>query len=474
MEESAWLDKKEIEDLLAKVNDLQSKLDSKSTFGQGRDVDLYQTRASELEAELTKVKDSLAEQKSKSSHQVEALDSMVEALQAKLVNADQSRTALALDKENLSLEVSRMKETNQELHQRLKEQQDAFDRLQLGVDEKIRTFETLRGSDQEEISRLRAQVKSLEQELSMTLDKNEQLVKDIKEKEDMESTVDELSRRNVQSLHAQINKLQKEITKKQMEVSEAESENSKKISNLEEMIESMQLEMDEILAEKEKEIDELKSAVEQKYGRVLLLEKEKEQLVLSMNDMMKKRRDEIDELQTELMEMSTRSANQTREVQTLKLQLEESQYRKEEMDRLRMRVTELGDQLASRSVGSSTRLGDDSTTFLEVENNELRKKLRDAVVDRQVVEDKLREYVSDKGDSSKQVQILRERNAALKNEVEKLTTKMKKLTDKFRPFIVDGHHQSPRNSNNKNTTSTNPFDTLLVDPSTVEATRFVI
>jgi chromosome segregation ATPase len=285
----------------------------------------------------------------------------------------------------------------------------------------------------------------------------------------MESTIDELSRKNVQSLHAQINKLQKEITKKQMEVSEAESENSKKIANLEETIDSMQLEMDENLAEKEKEIQELKNAIEQKENKALLLQKEKEQLVLTVNDMMKTRRNEIDELQRELMEMSTRSANQTREVQTLKLQLEESNYRKEEMDRLRMRVTELGDQLASRRDNSSYHGGDDSAVSLEVENSELRKKLRDAFSEKKEIEGRLQEYVSDKGDGSKQVQILRERNAALKSEVEKLTQKMKKLTDKFRPFIAQS---TSSQSNSIRTMHMNPFDAC--DPGTVEATRFVI
>jgi chromosome segregation ATPase len=275
----------------------------------------------------------------------------------------------------------------------------------------------------------------------------------------MESTVDELSRKNVQALHAQINKLQKQLTMRQVEVSETENETKRKIAALEEAIEATQLEMEESLREKDKEIEQLKGSIDSKDRKAVLLEKEKEQLVLSMNDMMKSRRDEIDDLQKELMEMSTRSANQTREVQTLKLQLQESGYRKDEMDRLRARVTELGDLLTGRK----DRTGSDLSS-LEVENSDLRKKLRDAVTERQVAEDKLREYVEERG-GSKQVQVLRERNAALKHEVEKLTKKIKKLTESFR---VD----SPQNHDNRG--STKGQKSLSQDPVAVEATRFVI
>jgi intraflagellar transport protein 20 len=448
MEESASLDKKEIESL-------QKKLEASEMVLEG--LQNSKSRISKLEEELSESQKFLSKQEEESRQKIRSLNFKIEALQAELTTAKDRKRSLEQDKESLIAEVFKMKSQNDELEQRSTEQQQQFDFLQKTVDDKVHEFGKLRLNDKEEIMRLREQVKSLEQELSESLEKLEHMKTTLKDKEDLESAVDELARKNVQSLHAQINKLQKQLTNKHVEVSETDTENKNKIAALEEAIDAMQMEMEEIMREKEIEIEDLKGAITDKERKALLLEKEKEQLILSMNDMMKSRRDEIDELQTELMEMSTRSANQSREVQTLKLQLEESGYRKDELQRLRARVNELGDQLSLQKDGGTGT----NTTSLEIENNDLRKKLRDAIADRQMAEDKLREYVSEK-DGSKQVQVLRERNAVLKHEVEKLTRKMKKLTESFQM-------ESPRYANGGGGKST----TANAD-SEVEATRFVI
>lgn len=437
---------------------ISSRMDESSILDR-KEINSLQKKLKEVKEELTKNKTLLEGFQKKSIQQTEVQNAKMEALQAELANAERASEAFSLEKQHLVAEIAELKSINESLEQKNSEQHAQFDLLQQSVNEKVQQFEQLRCDHKEEITRLREQVTSLEQELSQSLAQTEKLQATLQEKEDMESTVDELSRKNVQALHAQINKLQKQLTMRQVEVSETENETKRKIAALEEAIEATQLEMEESLREKDKEIEQLKGSIDSKDRKAVLLEKEKEQLVLSMNDMMKSRRDEIDDLQKELMEMSTRSANQTREVQTLKLQLQESGYRKDEMDRLRARVTELGDLLTGRK----DRTGSDLSS-LEVENSDLRKKLRDAVTERQVAEDKLREYVEERG-GSKQVQVLRERNAALKHEVEKLTKKIKKLTESFR---VD----SPQNHDNRG--STKGQKSLSQDPVAVEATRFVI
>ena len=226
------------------------------------------------------------------------------------------------------------------------------------------------------------------------------MLRQLKVKDKVEVTVEELARQNQQSLDSQINKLQTQLTKTQVAKSGAEDDYKKRIQELEEMIESVQVEVEESMEEKEQHVDELKRAVDMKDSVIARLVKEKEQLVLSMNDMTSTRRDEIDKLRTELMEMGTRAANQAREVQTLKLQLEDSIYRKEEVERLRSRVRDLLDQLSQRE---GARIHE--KTSLEVENNELRQRLRHVSMERQAVEGKLREFVTDKG-SSKSVQVL--------------------------------------------------------------------
>ncbi|KAL3914044.1 MAG: hypothetical protein SGILL_006256, partial [Bacillariaceae sp.] len=430
MEDSSSLDKQQIESMRKQLESSEVALEA---FRNGNSVES---------------KERLAEQEAR-----------VIELTAELASVKEIKASLTREKDSLSSEMSRMQSQNDGLEKRSTEQQEQFDFLQKTVDEKVQQFGKLRSEDKEEITRLREQVKSLEKELSETLDNVDQLKTTLKDKEDMESTVDELSRKNVQSLHAQINKIQKELTNKHVEGSETDAENRRKIAALEEAMDSMQLEMEENVRVKEIEIEGLKGAITDKERKALLLEKEKEQLILNMNDMMKSRRDEIDELQTELMEMSTRSANQNREVQTLKLRLEDSGYRMGEVDRLRAKVSELGDQLSS---GTSCTLASDSTS-LQIENNDLRQKLRDTVAERQATEEKLREFVADKG-GSKQVQVLRERNAALKHEVEKLTKKMKKLTESFR---IDS---PPHRSNSSGNTKTTASEESTIAP--VEATRF--
>lgn len=490
MEESSVLDKQEIDRLLIKVDDLQRKLDTtestlmkveeaKSSREKDWDVRLntmrfdfersqkddqatihrHKSRISELEGEMSKAKDLNMEYKSKSRQQIESLNSMVEVLQANVVNAEASRDSLATDKENLAAEVTRITARHGLAEDRVKNLQRQIDNLRKNFDDKVAASTKTHSDDQEHIQRLKEQVKSLERELSKTVEIVEDLQKCLQEKEVMEDEVDALARKNVQALQAQINKLQKDVTKRQIE----EAENQKKLSTMEERIDSVRLEMNVSLEEREKQLTSLRVDIEEREGKIRRLESEKEQLVLSMNDMMKSRRGEIDELQGELMEMSTRTANQTREVQTLKIQLEESSYRKDEMDRLRAKVTDLVDQLASRKQSPAHHESDTST--LEMEVSTLREKLRQATTERQVAEDKLREYVADKGGTSKSVQILRERNAALKNEVEKLTKKLRKVVSDKRLSDSSQHQRQQQQQQQQ-----------VLEPTTtsVESTRFAI
>jgi hypothetical protein len=437
------------------TRNVTTRMDESSSIDK-HEIESLQKSLKEIKGELSKSKDLLTDLQNQSCKRAEICENL-ETLQAELSNAERCRESLSLEKQSLESEILHLKTVNQNVEQKQTDQQLRFDVLQDTVNKKVQEFEQLRSDHIEEIRRLRGQVTSLEQELTETRDKAEQLNKTLQERKDIESTVDELARKNVQKLHAQINTLQKELTRRQVKVSEIEIEAKRKISALEEAIDAAQMEMEESVCEKEKTIEDLKRAIEEKDRKAMLLEKEKEQLVLSVNDMMKSRRDEIDDLQKELMEMSTRSANGTREVQMLKLQIQESGYRKEEMDRLRARVTELGDLLTGRR----ERSGSDSSS-LEIENSELRKKLRDAVAERQAAEDKLRDYVTEKG-GSKQVQVLRDRNAALKHEVEKLTKKMRKLTESFQPESPQSHDQNKKHQQNQS-----------VDQAAVEATRFVI
>ena len=434
-----------------------------------REIETFNSKAQELENELQKYKDRSSGHDPTRDDEIAGLNSLVEALQNNLTDADETKVALEKQKEEASrlnvlvqdlkeqvaesekrcdmlstdssqilvdkdeienlkaqvdslvAELDRVTEHRDELETKDVQNREKFEALQKKVDEKVEEFEMTHNGDKEAIGRLHDQVHSLQEELQETLDTVENLNSKLKEKEEAEETVEELARKNQQSLDSQMNKLQTELTKNHV----AETEYKKKIQSYEEMIASMQVEMDESLSVKDKEIEGIKRTEDANKVLAERLTREKEQLVLSMNDMASSRRDEIDELQTELMEMSTRAANQAREVQTVKLQLEESSYRKDEVERLRTRVRELGDQLAARDGGRMNERAE-----LEVENSELRQRLRQHSVERQEAEEKLRDFVKDKGGSSRSVQVLRERNAVLKFEVEKLTKKLRKFSER--------------------------------------------
>ena len=95
------------------------------------------------------------------------------------------------------------------------------------------------------------------------------------------------------------------------------------------------------------------------------------------------------------------------------------------MSHLKARVTKLSHQLTLKK---GEEVFENST--VKMQNEELRRKLRDVTAERWEAENRLQTYVSDRGCSSKSVKVLRERNACLKLEVEKLTRKLKKIPEK--------------------------------------------
>jgi len=331
------------------------------------------------------------------------------------------RSALVLDEEQLQAEFDQIIEKNDKLngeanhqHQRLKELQD-------DVDEKLRKVEITHESDQLKIKSLRDEVISLELEVSTNRDQVHRLTEELEKKED-------ISRKNIEALRSHISELQEELMMKQIELSDAQPKYKTEMAHLEEMIDSVRLEMSDTMTARDAEIQKLKILSEEKDSTSQRLEKEKEQLVFSMQDMMKNRRNEVDDLQSELMEMNTRLANQAREISTLKSRLEESQYEMKEMSSLRASVAELSHQLVTKNKREDTF----ETSSLELENNELRRRLKEESAERWIAHDKLQKYIAERGigGPSRPVQVLRERNAALKFEVEKLTKKLKKTSEK--------------------------------------------
>lgn len=290
----------------------------------------------------------------------------------------------------------------------------------------------------EEISRLRDQVEALQQELHDALNYVEELkttIGNIKNAHDSElQDFQKIEKRTSRSMGTEVNTLTVELTKNQMDRANTERKYMGKIHELESTIESMQAEMDEELEDKIKQLNSLQQDLTQKEDEVLRLEKEREQICSSMNNISSTRKDEMDQLQEELLKLVSKTAAQTREIQGLKMQLEEHDYRKSEFDRLKTRIEELEEDLRKMPA----KRGDVSQSDLEIlkkENVMLRESIRELGLERRALQEKLDALVAEKS-TSKTTQVLRERNAVLKKEVERLTKRLKKMEHSMTRFTI--------------------------------------
>jgi chromosome segregation ATPase len=127
------------------------------------------------------------------------------------------------------------------------------------------------------------------------------------------------------------------------------------------------------------------------------------------------------------METIAKTTAQAREIQSLKMKIEDYEARKGELEKkVQDRLRELEDELDSTVLSSQSQVISKDFDDLKSENNKLRESVRSVVVERRRLQERLDALVSDKS-SSKSVTVLRDRNAALKKEVEKLTKRLRKM-----------------------------------------------
>ena len=426
------------------------------------------------EARVQALSDEVAQKKITEDESKTRLLNRVESLAKELQKANEQRDEIEMNcrtqhtgkidtltskVNSLSTELDRVTEERDQAQDENRIHNNIFDSLRLEIDSKVEEFERTHAADKDEISRLQTQVTTMEKQLEETLSSLENLKANVTNRE----PVEDVPRENHPLLDPQINKLQEELISLRL----SESEKEHKLQLLVKAMEAMEADTETILASKNAAVDSMDQALAEKQGLIDRLSTEKEQLVLSMNDMTASRRDEIDELQNELMEMSTRAANQAREIQTLKMQLEDGKHRKEEMERLRKRVRELSEQVANHGASAGSKPEEDQTVELEVENSKLRQMLRDATLSLKVAEEKIRDMGS-ANSSSKAMQVLRDRNVTLKFEVEKLTKKLKRLAERKHKK----GDNSPAVSGDQSDPSVRYSEPAALD--SVEATRFMI
>jgi chromosome segregation ATPase len=295
--------------------------------------------------------------------------------------------------------------------------------------------------DRQGNSEMRSHIVSLQNELAAALaeierllDETEELRNALRHSQTGKTYSDEinLTPKDQMTYEMKLTKLHVELTQTQVAKKEMEADLGKRVEELEEELEALETEAEEELEKKEKELQVLLEDLQAKETKIAQLEVQQKQSRSSLNDNSTNRHDDMEELQAELISMTSKTSTQAREIQSLKLKLEEVEARKADLEKkLQNRITELEEEIVD--VTRSARPQD--ADHLREENNKLRKALRDVRLERRLLQDRLDSLASDKC-NSKSAQVLRERNGALKDEVEKLTKRLKKMEASITRFAI--------------------------------------
>jgi chromosome segregation ATPase len=274
--------------------------------------------------------------------------------------------------------------------------------------------------DEEQIESLKAELA----EAKCNLESETELVKALREElniltfekitfqEEKDSSIEDQK-----ALKVEINNMANAVTAAQMETANVERELKGRIRELENTIDNLNAEIDGEIAAKQEEIDALQRQLDEQIENVRRMEMEREQICTNINSISNSKKAEIDELHEELMKKTAEAASQAREIDSLLVQVEKQKDATEELEYLRFKVRDLERRT---NVGMSKQELDK----LMAENHKLNENLRKMAMERRALQEKLQAVVSEKS-SSKSVQVLRERNSALKEEVERLSRRIR-------------------------------------------------
>ena len=274
-------------------------------------------------------------------------------------------------------------------------------------------------------------IKTLTAELGEKKTENENLQKALTDAAAKFETNAETEAKSQREHDTEINRISVELTKAQMDKADNERVHFERLKELEGEIEALESEAEKELDAKQDEIDVLKEELKRKEDSIKRLEDEKTKLCGNMSDVSSSRKDEMQELQDEILDLTTQTKTQAREIQSLKMKIEEHEARKEaSMAKAQQRIRELEEE--TRELQHVDR---DAVLELKTENMQLRETIREVKLERRSLKERLESFTQEKS-TSKSAQVLRERNSALKEEVEKLTKRLKKMEDSITRFAI--------------------------------------
>ena len=391
--------------LRSQVDALQSELESAMTKIELMQTELSGRDRKTLERELRSVELELAASKTRHADLVEGHTEKMKQMEDKI-------KALETANESLSNEIPEhvqrdFKNETASLSAELEKYQNELSDMERSSSLKIKDLEN--------------QIQSLQVELE----------EEKKEKDSLKKCLEasESAAMDAPKLNAEIDRLSSELTAAHLNRKNSDRENLEKLRVLEDEVEVLELEATEEIEMKCNKIDVLTAELEKKEEDIRRLEKEKQLLCLSMNDASFSRKGEFEELQAELLDMTTRTKTQGREIQVLQMKLQDHEYRKEEVgSSYQRKIRELEDEIRQLNETARKISNDrDGVLQLKSENAQLRETLRDVKIDRRHIKDKLDTFLQDKTSISRSSQLLRDRNNELQVEVEKLAKRLKKM-----------------------------------------------
>lgn len=312
----------------------------------------------------------------------------------------------------------------------------------------------------EELNRLRSQVRALQSELSSALEQIDETNGEIsrlekiietekKIKEESEATIKDLMsqieyaktdstiKESTQKRHnAEINKLKVDLTNAQLAKDDLQAELMARITELETEFEAMEMVANAEIDELKSQLSSMQATVASKNDQITLLEKEKSQLCNGMSMASNAKNDEFEELQSELIDKTAKNTAQAREIQALQMKIEELEsIKRDKTEWLQIRVGEL-EQEVERLRSANKKSGSwEDIERLRHENIQLKETVRVIKMERRNLQERVEALVGERS-SSKSVHVLRERNASLKDEVEKLTRRLKKMEESITRFAI--------------------------------------
>lgn len=396
-----------VDELMAEVEGLKSQIES---FKQSTS-DAYESRASEAKIRYEAEIDALT------SHNA-ALCGEAQEVKQKLEHESQLVEELKTEIKELTSE-------------RISYEQDTIDTYKNRVSKQKAHYETEINSLQSQNNTLMKEAK----ELKMDLERESKNVRDLKEEiKELTSerinyeqkTIGKVENRvsqNRKKYESEIDSLRVLLTSANVKNKQMEKEYMNRIAHLEASKMEVISELEEELRIQKAETSALQRTLATKEEEVKRAQKEMQQICGSMSLVSYTRRDEMEELQAELMEKSAANAAQAREIQLLKMNLEEfSQRHSHEISHLQSRLNEQ----QSKGKGMRAHLNEKELGDLRAENRSMREHIMSLTEERRVLREKVNELLSSKN-SSRSVEVLRERNEALKKEVEKLVNRCRRM-----------------------------------------------